>query len=282
VRRLVVVLLVQSRRLRSCGFNSTVARAFKDFAAQQKNGTKDLDEMTYEDCSNEVALSEVFRQFATYLLAKKGPSGKPFTVGTILNYFSCTFNYLLKRVAEKYKKGVPGCCKDPGPNVIWVHVDCCQSCASQSDSNLCLLLSQWYNTLTNGLRARAVSAAVKRGDNISEKTRGMHRAELLKVCEYLLKCGDPQKLEDRAIVLFLYHSVGRAGEVACTNFTHMYWDDEHKNLWSAWNQTKMTRGGDLSYTPDCSHYEFDIFHALGTYIVTANAKLRPTFSCGDN
>lgn len=115
---------------------------------------------------------------------------------------------------------------------------------------------------------------------MNEKTKGIYREELLKICEHFLKLGDPASMEKRAVFLMLYHSVGRAGEAATTNFDVMHWDETHKLLWSGWNQTKTGRGAEISYTSDSSRFELDMFHALACYIVTAKSKLSPGYTRG--
>jgi hypothetical protein len=123
------------------------------------------------------------------------------------------------------------------------------------------------------LNARAANAAVFRGENISEKAKGIHREELLRIMRHFMAQGDAMSMERRAIMLLLYHSIGRAGEAAATNFNLLYWDDTHFLLWSGWNQMKASRGGELSYTCDSSNFELDLIHALATYVLSAGHKL---------
>jgi hypothetical protein len=85
--------------------------------------------------------------------------------------------------------------------------------------------------------------------------------------------GDPMSMEKCVLMLLLYHSIGRAGEVAATNFNLLHWDDTHFLLWSGWHQMKASHGGEVWYISDSMNYEFDIIHALATYVITAGHKL---------
>jgi hypothetical protein len=167
--------------------------------------------------------------------------------------------------------------KQPVEDDEWVRrasvlVSCCRG-GEKLFTYSCYEQRQWYTTLLQQLTARAANAAVFRGENISEKTKGIHREELLRILRHFMVQGDAMSMEKRAIMLLLYHSIGRAGEAAATNFNLLHWDDTHFLLWSGWNQMKASRGGELSYTTDSTNYEFDIIHALATYVISAGHKL---------
>lgn len=114
---------------------------------------------------------------------------------------------------------------------------------------------------------------MKRGENVSDKRLGIRRELLVRICDELLKQGTAEALEERAIILMLYHAVGRGGEVATTNLDIMHWEENDKMLWSGWNQMKTGRGTELSFTSDSLNFEIDFLHALAAYIVTAGGSL---------
>jgi len=63
----------------------------------------------------------------------------------------------------------------------------------------------------------------------------------------LLKNKNAVLLEERAVILALYHAIGRAGEVAALNFTNRRWTD---CLWSGWNEFKTGKDSEINFFPD--------------------------------
>jgi hypothetical protein len=121
----------------------------------------------------------------------------------------------------------------------------------------------------------AATKAILRGENVSEKTAGIHREEVLKIVKGLLQDGGVDAAAHRCIMLLLYHSVGRAIEASTCNFDLFHWDETQSLLWTGWNQTKTGRSTALSYTSHASTWESDVIHAMACHIVVAGATLHP-------
>jgi len=123
------------------------------------------------------------------------------------------------------------------------------------------------------LESRAVAACIRRGERIKDRTQGIRRDLLLQICDELLKRGDTPCYQDRAVVLCLYHAIGRGGEVSTLNFQMMHWDPNDDILWTGWHESKTSQENEISFHPDRVSYKIDVLHALGCYIITQGDKL---------
>lgn len=118
-----------------------------------------------------------------------------------------------------------------------------------------------------------MTACIRRGDRIKDKTLGIRRDLLIQICDELLKKGDTLCYRDRAVMLCLYHAIGRGGEVSTLNFQMMNWDENDDILWTGWHEAKTSQENEISYHPDRLSYKVDVIHALACYIVTQGGRL---------
>ena len=125
----------------------------------------------------------------------------------------------------------------------------------------------------SSLRARACAEAIKRGQNVRNKTAGICKQLLTKLSAFLAKAGDALSHENRAIILCLYDAIGRASEVSVLNLDNIYWDPDDEMLWTGWNQVKTGRCTEISYHPDAESFLLDVYNALAVYIITSGGKL---------
>jgi len=125
-----------------------------------------------------------------------------------------------------------------------------------------------------GLKARGRAEAIKQGENTRDKTLGIHRKLLQHICLHLLETGSPLSYEQRAVILMLYHAVGRGGEVSTMNFDILWWCEDNETApWTGWNKAKTGRSSEISIHPDHSSYRVCLVNALACYIITAGGKL---------
>ena len=123
------------------------------------------------------------------------------------------------------------------------------------------------------MKARSRAEAVRRGENVRERTTGIRLALLTSMCKALLQLRNGKSYENRAIILCLYYAIGRGGEVSVLNFDNLRWDVDDDYLWTGWNEFKTGHSSEISYHPSATSYAVDILHALACYIVTAGGKL---------
>jgi hypothetical protein len=187
---------------------------------------------------------KAFNSFATYLMTKKMKNGKHFRPFCQVQYLSNVKNLL----AKKFPRAV----------------------LLKKNHDECL----WYTDLMFALKLRGRAAAIKRGENVRDRTQGIRRTLLIRLCDHLLKVGSAKALEQRAILLTLYHSVGRGGEVSTLNFNNLRWSEDDEMLWTGWNELKTGRNTEISYHEDYDSYQVDQIHALACYIITAEGKLK--------
>jgi hypothetical protein len=218
--------------------------AFDAFAKLQK--IKILSDLTEDDLKvgpdNKVV--KAFRSFATYLMDKTKKDGTHFRPFSQVQYLSNVKNVLAKKF----------------PKAVLLKVDNEES--------------KWYTELLCGLKLRGRAAAIKRGENVRDRTMGIRRKLLIRLCDHLLMVGTVKAMEQRAILLTLYHSVGRASEASILNLYNMHWSEDDEMLWTGWNEMKTGRNTEISYHEDYDRYEVCQIHGLACYIVTAGGKIR--------
>jgi hypothetical protein len=220
------------------------AAAFDAFAKLQ--GIKPLSELTEDDLKvgPDNKVMKAFKSFATYLMGKTKKDGTHFRPFSQVQYLSNVKNVLAK--------------KFPKAELLKVDHD----------------ESKWYTQLLHGLKLRGRAEAIKRGENVRDRTLGIRRKLLIRLCDHLLKVGTVKAMEQRAILLTLYHSVGRASEASFLNLHNMYWSEDDEMLWTGWNEHKTGRNTEISYHEDYDRYEVCQIHGLACYIVTAGGKIR--------
>lgn len=85
-------------------------------------------------------------------------------------------------------------------------------------------------------------AAIAHGhvEAISKKIVAFSRKTLANCCRFLMK-QDNEALgyEERCVILFLFHAVGRGGEVSTSTWIFAQWDDDHEFLFLDWCELKM-------------------------------------------
>lgn len=134
--------------------------------------------------------------------------------------------------------------------------------------------AKWYKELYDQIYIRACVKAIKRGDPIKSATLSIRHKLLNKIAEQLVKRGDAAAYEDRAVVVTLYHAVGRGGEVSHTYFEGMHWSEEDEALWTSWPEEKTGHNGDISFHANAKgEYLTDWIHSMGCYIITSAGRL---------
>eukprot|EP00542_Grammatophora_oceanica_P003567 CAMPEP_0194065926 /NCGR_PEP_ID=MMETSP0009_2-20130614/85740_1 /TAXON_ID=210454 /ORGANISM="Grammatophora oceanica, Strain CCMP 410" /LENGTH=749 /DNA_ID=CAMNT_0038718827 /DNA_START=67 /DNA_END=2316 /DNA_ORIENTATION=+ len=211
--------------------------AYSFFAKEQK--VKLLEDWTKEDVvqSN---VEKTLGQFAGFLIFHEyNEKGKRYTVGSMLQRLSGAKTYLSN------KFGAPSYLDEKHPD------------------------GRWYVDLRHGLNNRARAFAIKKGEAILKEANALRRKLLKQIGEALLEDGSKQAMESRALLMMLYHAVGRAGEVSTINFDLFRWDDDDEAVWVEWGQQKTGRTSPISLHPDAEGPLVDVIHALACYIVSA-------------
>ena len=127
---------------------------------------------------------------------------------------------------------------------------------------------EWYIEILSRLKLRAVTEAIGRGEKVSKKAVGFARKALSECCEFLMKQTNGNVgAEERAVLLMLYHAVGRGGEVSSTSWDLARWNDEVECLLAQWGETKKGQQYGMSFHPDASNWRVCIFNALACYLI---------------
>ena len=98
-----------------------------------------------------------------------------------------------------------------------------QTCLVSSLTDFLSFLWQWYTDTLGLLKARGRAEAIKRGENIQDKTLGIQKKLLNRTNEEYLQQGDAPAMQKRAVATLLFNAVGRGGkidwdvEVPCDN-----------------------------------------------------------------
>jgi hypothetical protein len=132
----------------------------------------------------------------------------------------------------------------------------------------------WFKSLYDTLFVRACVLAIKRGEQIKSSTLGIRKKLLLRIAKALVDIGSANSYEERAVILSLYHAVGRGGEISNTTFEAMEWNEEEAALFLNWPSQKTGTEGDISMHPNAKgQYLTDWIHAIACYIVTCAGRL---------
>ncbi|EJK44324.1 hypothetical protein THAOC_37144, partial [Thalassiosira oceanica] len=179
---------------------------------------KKFDELTVEDVigdelqpgvpadPNSPEIMGVMGEFANFLLVRTKPGGDPYAPLTSAQYFSSFKTVLFKKFKGlAYRSSTP----------------------------------EWYEQLYRGLRMKATVECIKRGGRVTKKAVGMSTEALKSTALFLLK-QDNKSLgyEDRAILVTLYHAVGRGGEVDSSTWESAQYDTDRSMLVFDWGESK--------------------------------------------
>ena len=132
----------------------------------------------------------------------------------------------------------------------------------------------WYNEIYAAIRNRGNAAAIKRGEPLEKRTKGVHAQLLESICDALMKEGTSDAMEERSVLLSLYHSVGRGGEVSTSNWESATWEviHEQSHFGLNWGETKGGKDGLLTFYPDAKSFQMCFVHGMASYLVTATGK----------
>ena len=156
--------------------------------------------------SNDPPCSTMMAEFANYLLNDtKKNSVEPYAPYTTLGFYS-SFKAVL------FKKFKPLGYRTDSPD--------------------------WYEHLYRGLRMRASVECIKRGGKLKKKAVGMSLAAMKNSLLFLLKQEGSLGYEERAIIVTLYHAVGRASEVDSSVWESASWDADRGMLTLDWGESK--------------------------------------------
>ncbi|EJK48593.1 hypothetical protein THAOC_32595, partial [Thalassiosira oceanica] len=155
---------------------------------------------------NSPEIMGVMGEFANFLLVRTKPGGDPYAPLTSAQYFSSFKTVLFKKFKGlAYRSSTP----------------------------------EWYEQLYRGLRMKATVECIKRGGRVTKKAVGMS-TEALKSTALFLPKQDNKSLgyEDRAILVTLYHAVGRGGEVDSSTWESAQYDTDRSMLVFDWGESK--------------------------------------------
>jgi uncharacterized protein YihD (DUF1040 family) len=227
---------------------TTAVKRFNEFAALHQYPR--LEDLTKEQMLGNVAnipgLQRMLSEFCSFILKyKKDEAGTEHIMpGTQKQYLSGTMN-AIKR-------------KHPDLDILkpW---------------NV-----QWYTDLYGALKVRGIVAAIKRGESIGEKTEGIHRELLMDLTKCLLKNNTCDAIEARAVLVMLYHAVGRGGEVSTSNWDTAIWEKrEGGRFYLDWGEVKVAKHSVLDFFPDAdNNHLICMIHSLAAYLVTSPGKVK--------
>ncbi len=191
---------------------------------------------------NDPPIRQPLSEFANFLLNYKQKSGgeeKHLSVGTQLQYLSGVKTFLFKKFKPLKFYGT-----DP----------------------------DWWTDLYNSLRCRAAVAAISRGEAVSKKAIGLSKEAIKNCCRWLMKQeNEALGCEERCILVILFHSVGRGGEVSTSTWDEAEWNVDQEFLSLKWGEIKNGRQHEMTFHPDAMDWMLDMFHALACYIIAGPA-----------
>ena len=120
------------------------------------------------------------------------------------------------------------------------------------------------------------------GGTISKKHVGFPKKVLAECVKYLLeRYDDGTGYEERAVLVMLFHAVGRSSEVAVTTWDSSSWDEERQMLVFDWGELKVGQQYIMTLHPSADvedGWVLDSFHSLGCYLLCAPSKHKASAS----
>ena len=190
----------------------------------------------------------VAAELANYILERKKASGDAYSPLTAAQYFSSWKTALVKNF--------PGL----------AYRDSCP---------------EWYEQLYRGLRMKATVECIKRGGRVSKKAIGMSEEALKSTALFLLKQDDATLgNEERAILVTLYHAVGRAGEVDSSVWDFATYDVDRAMLVFDWGESKKGVQYAMTMHPqnpgeNNDGWLLDWTHSIACQLICGPRKLAP-------
>jgi hypothetical protein len=220
------------------GYKSAIS-AFDRFCSQQEYPP--LRKLLKEDIEGKApklpGFQQMLQEFCTFLISEYSKNNKHYMPGTAAQYLSG-----IKTVVEKKFKGLE--MFQPGK-------------------------SDWYDELYDSLKMRARVAAIARGEPVENRTVGIHRDLIIKICDQLLEEGTVAAMEERAILTTLYHAVGRGGEVSTSNWDTAIWQvvQGEGRFCLNWGELKGGKSSIMPFFPDFNECPACFVHAMASYQV---------------
>ena len=134
---------------------------------------------------------------------------------------------------------------------------------------------QWYTDIYGALKIRGKVEAICRGDSIGERIEGIHRELLIDIAEALLKRNTSESIQGRAVLVMLYHAVGRGGEVSTSNWNTALWElCRGGRFYLDWGETKGAKHSFLDFFPDAACFPICMIHSLASYLITSPGTVK--------
>ena len=143
---------------------------------------------------------------------------------------------------------------------------------------------QWYNDLYRGLKMRACALCIKRGGTITKKHVGFAKKALEDCIKHLLqKYINGTGYEERAVLVMLFHAVGRGSEVGSTTWDSATWDEDRQMLVFDWGELKGSQQYIMTLHPSADVEDgwiLDSFHSIACYLLCAPSTYKASASAG--
>jgi hypothetical protein len=223
----------------------TAEKRFNEFAKECEYPK--LADLTKEQMLGEIAgkpdLKMILRQYCTFILKYIQKDGTHIMPGTQKQYLSGVMNAIKRKHADL---------KILQPWSV-----------------------QWYTDIYGALKIRGKVEAICRGDSIGERTEGIHRELLIDIAEALLKRNTSESIQGRAVLVMLYHAVGRGGEVSTSNWNTALWEMcRGGRFYLDWGETKGAKHSFLDFFPDAEDCPICMIHSLAAYLITSPGTVK--------
>ena len=189
---------------------------------------------------NCLELMQMFECFASYLLLPIADGDRHYKPGSATTIFSSVKNYF----SDHHPK--IGALKSP-------HDD-------------------WYDTLWRLVQQKASTAHFHQGEASANPSSSVHRPILVNICSFLICLGNTWAYEIRAIMVMLYHAVGRASEIATSTWDSMVWNSSLDCVELDWRESKTGKSSMMSFFVDAESYKVCWYHAIVCYLVTTGGS----------
>ncbi|EJK63683.1 hypothetical protein THAOC_15645, partial [Thalassiosira oceanica] len=141
---------------------------------------------------------------------------------------------------------------------------------------------EWYDELYQGLNLRSTAECIRRGGKVSRKTVGFPHDTLLVMVLFLMtQLKAALGYEERAVLVLLFHVIGRAMELASTTWESASWDPDRDMLVFDWGDIKTGRQYEMTLHPHHDGWEMDPIHALACYLMCGSPSYKASASVAE-
>lgn len=134
------------------------------------------------------------------------------------------------------------------------------------------LFKQRYTVLRYKLESAICAKYISHGLPIYEKADPIGREGLKRIANFLLSKNSTKGYSSRALLVFIFHAIGRVGEAGLFNWKLCQWNEISNSFNTDWQEIKVRKQKPMSFFPDYEGFLICPFHSMAAYLITGGGS----------